>query len=301
METKVHFQATINRDEWEFKKDCHKTAVVALVEDYFSDKQHQRRNPVVDFLFTYYNFRYASLKRWSPGVGVLLMDAADDQEFTYPEFSAIGNDIFVDPSHFPQKRIRGLRWMHQLLLSVRDRQPLLNCCGMHEWAMVYKAPEVRHQSYPLRLSDDALQHFVETHPIVCTHFDAYRFFTEDAKPLNKSHLTRETFDQNEQPGCLHTNMDLYKWAFKLYPWVGSDIILDAFRLAMQARKLDMMAGPYDLSSIGYDAIPIETEGGRVRYKQEQAAIWKAGIPVREALIHAMETLMNYLEEAHELV
>lgn len=301
MNTIVQFTSSINRVEWEEKRDRHRAAVVALVDDYFADKQHQHTNPVVDFLFTYYNFRYASLKRWSPGCGVLLEDGAGCDDFKHPEFTILGNDVFVDASTFPEKRVRGLRWMHQLLLSVRERQPLLNCCGMHEWAMVYKAPEVRHQSYPLRLPAEELNAFVETHPIVCTHFDAFRFFTEDARPLNKNVLSRENVDQHEQPGCLHTNMDLYKWAFKLYPWVGSDIILEAFRLAMQARKLDMMAGPYDLSSIGYDAIPIETESGRVRYKQEQATIWKAGIPVRNALIEAVEILLNNIEKAHELV
>jgi len=301
LETKIPFNLIIDSVEWEDRKEKHRLAVTELVDDYFNEKQHQHTNPVVDFLFKYYNFRYASLKKWSPGYGVLLLDGADCADFQHPEYSFLENDAFVDAATFPEKRIRGLRWMHLMLLNTRERQPLLNCCGMHEWAMVYKAPEVRHQAFPLRLAPKEIETFVETHPIVCTHFDAFRFFTEEARPLNKNLLTRDTFELNEQPGCLHTNMDLYKWAFKLYPWVGSDIILEAFRLAMQARKLDMMAGPYDLASIGYEAIPIETESGRVRYKQEQAAIWKAGIPVRNTLIEAMETLLNHIEETHEHV
>ena len=33
------------------------------------------KHPVHDFLFTYYSFRPAQLRRWSPGYGVVLADA----------------------------------------------------------------------------------------------------------------------------------------------------------------------------------------------------------------------------------
>lgn len=277
--------------DWKQQSIQHKTAVSGVIDDYLDQKQHQFNNPVIDFLFTYYNFRPAALKRWSPGTGTLLRDAAGSDDFDQKEFTVAGRDIILDHSTFPERRQRALHWMYQLLLSTKERQPQFNCCGMHEWAMVYKAEEVRHEHYPLRLSNAEIRDFVETQPIACTHFDAFRFFTPQAKPFNKFTPSREAFEDTEQPGCLHTNMDLYKWAYKLSPWVSSEIIFEAFQLAVKARTLDMKAGPYDLKSIGYEPIPIETEAGRIRYKQEQASIWKASIPVRERLIEAIKPLL----------
>ena len=58
---------------------------------------------------------------------------------------------------------------------------------------------------------------VEDNRVRCSHFDAFRFFTAPARPLNLLAPTRETQHELEQPGCLHANMDLYKWAYKLSP------------------------------------------------------------------------------------
>ena len=63
----------------------------------------------------------------------------------------------------------------------------------------------------------------------CSHFDAFRFFTAPARPLNVLAPTRETQHALEQPGCLHANMDLYKWAYKLSPLVPSELVADASR------------------------------------------------------------------------
>ncbi|MFW6348463.1 MAG: 3-methyladenine DNA glycosylase, partial [Cyclonatronaceae bacterium] len=91
------------------------------------------------------------------------------------------------------------------------------------------------------------------------------------------------------------NMDLYKWAYKMQPWISSHLMLAAFKLACKARLLDMQAGPYDLRELGYTPLPIETEAGRQEYKIRQAAIWKEAAPLREALINAMETLLKQVE------
>jgi hypothetical protein len=49
---------------------------------------------------------------------------------------------------------------------------------------------------------------VEGNRIRCSHFDAYRFLTPAGRPLNQLAPTGETQHDNEQPGCLHANMDL---------------------------------------------------------------------------------------------
>ena len=52
-------------------------------------------------------------------------------------------------------------------------------------------------------------------------------------------------------------MDLYKWAYKFYPWTPSDLIADAFELAVEIREIDMRASPYDLGVYGFEPITIE--------------------------------------------
>ena len=41
----------------------------ALVGDHLARRQRGVKHPVHDFLFTYYSFRPAQLRRWSPGFG----------------------------------------------------------------------------------------------------------------------------------------------------------------------------------------------------------------------------------------
>ena len=106
----------------------------------------------------------------------------------------------------------------------------------------------------------------------CTHYDAFRFFAPDARPLNKYQPTRETTITLEQPACLHANMDLYKWAFKLSPFTASELIADCFDLARELRVLDMRASPYDFTALGHRPIPIETPEGRARIRSITAPV-----------------------------
>jgi hypothetical protein len=90
-------------------------------------------------------------------------------------------------------------------------------------------------------------------------------------------------------------MDIYKWAYKLYPWISSELIGDAFLLAVDARTIDMKASPYDLQNRGLEPIRIETEEGRKEYLQHQTAIWERGLPIRQSLIEAYNTLFSLFD------
>lgn len=94
----------------------------------------------------------------------------------------------------------------------------------------------------------------------------------------------------EQPGCLHANMDLYKWAYKLSPLVSSDLVLDAFVLARDIREMDMRASPYDLSDYGYEPVRIETRDGKAEYIEAQRAFAERAAPRRARLIAECERL-----------
>ncbi|WP_052574049.1 hypothetical protein [Haloferula sp. BvORR071] len=253
-------------------------------------------HPVDDFLFTYYRFSYAKIEEWHPGVGVALEDASPLPGcWTKAPYRHEQGRIFADPAMLDDKERARLYWTHALLVATRDRPPLFTCHGLHEWAMVYRGAEIRHDgTVALRLPQAEIDALIESRPIRCSHFDAFRFFHRDAQPLNRLQPSLETRPEFEQPGCVHANMDLYKWAFKAMPWPGSDLLLDCFELAVELRSLDMRASPYELSAFGVVPIPIETTEGRREYEKEQMRLAAKAAPLRERLITALaETVARF--------
>jgi hypothetical protein len=140
---------------------------------------------------------------------------------------------------------------------------------------------------PVGVGPDGTDEVVRSLPIRCSHYDAFRFFTPAARPLNRQSPDLAGRPANEQPGCVHVTMDLYKWAMKSAPWVPSELAADAFELARDARSVDMRASPYDFSAAGLAPIRIETPEGRGEYEQEQRRLMKRAEPVRAALVAAL--------------
>lgn len=290
-ESLTYLNKRLEPENWLRRKSSHEQKIGALIDSYLEQRSHQQKDPVMDFLFEYYAFRPSYLKSWSPGVGTVLIGGAD-RNWRFEEMESIEGDSFLSIAHFDKDRISSLQWILDVLKQSADRKPSFGCFGMHEWAMVYKADRVRHDYLSLRMEEDELAEFVESRPLVCTHFDAFRFFTDEAKPQNKHELNRNSFADMEQPGCLHTNMDLYKWAFKMYPWISSDTIRQAFELAVETRVMDMKASPYDLRERGLEPIKIETDEGRREYMQKQRLIYEKSQPIRQQLIIEYEHLLN---------
>lgn len=248
------------------------------------------KHPVHDFLFEYYSFRPAHLLRWSPGPNVLLEDATP-ADLGWTDFVACDGGLVLLPSAFPPHRIPYLRWAITHLEATRAREPSFACLGLHEWAMVYRDPDVRHPYVPLRLSREETDAVVESQPLRCTHFDAFRFFTRAAAPRNRLPLTRQASTEHDQPGCLHVTMDLYRFAYKIAPFCPSGVVVDAFELAAIAREVDMRASPYDLSGYGFPAVRIETKDGREEYVELQRELYERAGPVREQVLEAYRTLL----------
>jgi len=286
----------LSAEQWKHRKKEHEQRISGLIDDYLDQRQKQLKNPVLDFLFEYYTFRPSHLKRWSPGLGVFLKGASPSDSLELSELVFAKGGAFLNPELIPDNRKDSIQWILRLLKNSAQNEPSFGCFGMHEWAMVYqKEPEdVRHSYLSLRMGKDDLADFVESRPLVCTHFDAFRFFSTPAKPMNKFELSREEFAETEQPGCIHTNMDLYKWAFKLYPWISSGTIREAFELALESRYIDMQASPYDLESYGLKPIKIETEEGRKEYLKKQKEIYKKSGPVRNKLINEYRRVREFM-------
>jgi hypothetical protein len=261
------------RTDWERRVRAHEARVDAWTAGHRERAARGERHPVEDFLFTYYSHRPSRLRRWSPGVGVVCLDHPGPQ-----------------PWREVSERARSTAaWVRDLLRRTASRPPQFGCFGLHEWAMVYReAP--RHRDWPLRLGDEGTAQVVEAQPLRCTHHDAFRFFTPAARPLNLLQPRREDQAELEQGGCLHANMDLYKWSYKLSPWVPSELVADCFALAREVRQLDMRASPYDFSALGLTAVPVETAEGRAEYVERQRSFAATAAVLRARLTAAADAI-----------
>jgi hypothetical protein len=277
----------LSRSEWTARADAHRARLAPYVEPHLARRGARVKHPVNDFLFTYYSYRPAQLLRWHPGFGVTLSDAAEYAELRGYADGTVTADFLAD------KRLL-VETLRKLLRATASRDGNFGCFGLHEWAMVYRlTPEqVRHADWPLRLGAEGTDRVVESHRIACSHFDAYRFFTPPAAPLNTLSPRSDDRAAFEQPGCLHGNMDLYKHAFRLSPLISSDLVADCFELAWVIRTMDMRAAPYDLAELGLDPIRIETAAGKQEYAAAQRAFAERAAPLRERLIAECERLLT---------
>lgn len=274
----------MTRAEWQAEADAYRRRVQPMCDDRVQRMAKGKKHPVFDFLFEYYSYRPAHLLRWSPGIGVVLEDARRE-ELDWPKlWKSSESRLELSPGQFPQHRLEYVKWAVNYLRAVRDREPNYHCFGMHEWAMVYRADEIRHSRVPLRVSERELAEIVEAKPLKCTHYDAYRFFTPAAVPRNRVALTRQTTTDHDQPGCIHANMDLYKFSFKIAPYCASEVVATAFELAKDAREIDMRASPYDLREFGYEPIRIETREGCEEYVRLQKTLAFRAVAVRDAVL-----------------
>lgn len=248
-------------------------------------------HPVWDFLFTYYSLRPRQLRVWHPGFGVALTGGAAKGHLDRGGYGSGPDGVTVTRAYLAA-RAETVRFIAGLLSATASRPARLNCFGLHEWAMVYRAPAVRHGQVPLRLGTSGTNAVVESMPLRCSHFDAYRFFTEPAVARNAETLTRDRQVATEQPGCLHAAMDCYKWAFKLGPLVESELVMDCLELAADARALDMRASPYDLRDYEFEPIAIETPAGRAEYVRAQQSIAERSAPLRLTLADRCDLLLG---------
>jgi hypothetical protein len=281
----------LTEDEWRPLEAAHGARVDESTAAHLSRRPSARKHPVEDFLFTYYAHRPARLRRWHPGPGLVLEDADERVDWKFYRYAegAAG----IDLGAFLTARSDTVRFIRDLLTATAARPAHLGCFGLHEWAMVYRQTpdQVRHADWPLRLGPEGTDEVVESHQIQCSHFDAYRFFTPPARPLNTIAPSRDSQVAMEQPGCLHANMDLYKWAYKLSPAIPSALTLDCFDLARAIRELDMRAAPYDLRPLGYEPVEIETLVGKATYVAAQREFGARAQVLRRRLIDACDTLL----------
>jgi hypothetical protein len=289
----------LDPEQWTARADAHRARAETILAPHVKRARAGDPHPVWDFLFSYYTLRPRQLRCWHPGYGVLLAGGDAIRRYCGRRgYDSDGDGVRVS-DHYLRSRLDTIRFVARLLRATARRPARLNCFGLHEWAMVYHSGTVRHDGVPLRLGGTATDTIVESElagPLRCSHFDAFRFFSPsfiaEFVPRNAGSPSRATQHDWEQPGCLHANMDLYKWCYKLSPLIDSEMMLDCLELAAAAREVDMRASPYDLRSYGYAPIAVEQPAGRAEYVRCQNAVALHAAPLRVALLARCDLLLQ---------
>ncbi|KAG7348045.1 hypothetical protein IV203_016750 [Nitzschia inconspicua] len=265
-------------------------------------------------------------RRSSIHSGILLEGASDDDLATTLHLrgaNLFDEGVYYSPSLFfassdktpvPKKETSRVAapflWYQSILEQTLDADPILHCYGLHEWAMQYQPPgappppsEKYQQHLPLRVSRDVLNETVERKGVSCTHVDALRFFADAALPFNQfgGPLSRSYQLRLEQPACVHATMDLLKMTLKLQPFCDATLLQRVLQIALEARRLDVSASPYDASAYGVGVIPIETSEGRAEYKRRQVELMTKAIPVRRELLDAYNCFLSLAFAEEDLV
>lgn len=281
-------------EEWQAREAAHRRRVTAWVEPRLARRRVAARDPVSDFLFDYYSFRPGQLLAWHPGLGVVLRSATDRGR----HYRTTPDGLTVDPAGIVPLLPRLQRTL-RVLTATAGRPAVFRCFGMHEWAMVLglSGAEVRHPQLGFRVDPAEVAGAVAGVGLACTHFDAYRFFTPDARRTQRP-LTREGQERDEQPGCVHVTMDLYRAAYEASPLVPSELVADCFALAQHARQIDMRASPYDLSALGLAPVPVETPAGRREYAHLQRHLAAEAAPLRQRVTSALAAMVAAAPSRH---
>ncbi len=143
----------LGEPEWRERTAAHEARVDSATAAHLARRRDHRKHPVEDFLFTYYSFKPAQLRRWHPGVGTGLAGAAGSPHAEWRFYAVDGDVVSVDVEAFTSARGDTLRFVRELLVRTAGRPARFGCFGLHEWAMVYRLDpsDVRHSGWPLRL------------------------------------------------------------------------------------------------------------------------------------------------------
>ena len=279
--------------QWRARRAAHEARVDGWIAEHRDRRRVGRKHPVEDFLFTYYSSRPRQLRRWHPGAGVLLADA-DPADFG-PDYTSRSAGVTLDAARVRSRRGEAIAWMREAarwygVAAAPVR--LLRHARVGDGLPAIRRTSSATPTGRCGLTPAETAAVVDANRVRCSHFDAFRFFTPPARPLNVLQPTRASQAALEQPGCLHANMDLYKWAYKLSPLISSELVADCFALAREIRTVDMQASPYDLTGLGYAPIRVETVEGRAEYVAAQRDFAdRAGI-LRIRLIDAIDAAMR---------
>eukprot|EP00605_Chrysophyceae_sp_TOSAG23-4_P001165 GSChrysophyteH1.ASY1.ANO1.1273.1 assembled CDS len=289
---RVH-DSMIPRSSWIRAADKHAHSMQRLL--YPNGNPHEvKDHPIYNFLHIYYKFSVREVQLYSPGLTSPALDEVHIEDIGFVASFQDLNLFSRAPGRYKRLELEKNR---DILHGSLRRIPNFACHGLHEWAMLYKSNAKMQTKLRLRVPQSTIDSLVKGElgcSLRCTHFDAFRFFHPDAKPLNAFQLSRDTQVAHEQGGCIHATMDLFKHAYSIFPLISSSLLRRSLELAFKARYLDMRSSPYDVSMYRgcEDVIEVETERGRKKYREEQMLLWKESSSARRELLEVYEKVLG---------
>ncbi len=137
-QTLIEPRACLGADAWQAIESAHIERADALTAAHRARATRGEKHPVEDFLFTYYSYKPGLLRRWHPGAGVELADAAATPRATwrwYADGSGRGS-LVVDAQTFLTEKHDLVGAVERILRLTAGRAGRFGCFGLHEWAMV---------------------------------------------------------------------------------------------------------------------------------------------------------------------
>src|SRR3954466_10478704 len=112
--------------DWRARQQAHEIRVRTWTDPHQSRSARGEKHPVFDFLFTYYAFRPAWLRRWHPGPDVALAGESAREFLRWPEYRELKRDdgtwtVALDPRQLPVHRRQFVGWLRDLLTAVQTR------------------------------------------------------------------------------------------------------------------------------------------------------------------------------------
>ena len=167
----------LSSSQWQELRDEHRNLVLPWITPRLERRSLHQSHPVDDFLFEYYPISTNKLLTWHPGFGYSLeASQIDFEEFPVGSYEYGSGQIRIRP-YWLVKNKEVASALVEFLQKTQQRPLRTGCFGLHEWAMVLGAEEVRHEKWPLRLSQVEIRATIDEVGLRCTHFDAFRFFT----------------------------------------------------------------------------------------------------------------------------
>src|SRR5688572_431060 len=94
----------LTEPDWLALRNAHEIRVRSWTDPHQARAARGEKHPVYDFLFTYYAFRPAWLRRWHPGPDIALNGDTAREFLRWPEYRETSAGIAIDPAALPVHR-----------------------------------------------------------------------------------------------------------------------------------------------------------------------------------------------------
>ena len=157
---------------WRAYAKEHERRAGRFADPFVRRRERGQAHPVEDFLFTYYTLKPGQFKRWHPGAGVILLDAAERTSWKFyraatedellsaglsPDDARThaerGDAVLVDIPQFVDKRGTALTFTREILSNTADKKAFLDAlvCTNGLWRINQFRTIFRHDYLDLRL------------------------------------------------------------------------------------------------------------------------------------------------------